>query len=101
MQNIGLKNVHLEHWQIQRGWRRGRASAELVARYHLQLNIASVGWVGSTKKGGVVAEVVSVDSDALEEEVKKNGSRWSGKILFLGRKRLQQAGDTETFAQLG
>jgi len=23
MRDIGLKNVHLEHWQLQRSWRRG------------------------------------------------------------------------------
>jgi hypothetical protein len=79
MKSIGLKNVHLETWQLPRGWRRGIAQAQLIAPFELPLNIASYGWAGSTRPGGSEAEVLGVDSEAPAE----NTSAWAGKILLV------------------
>src|SRR5215472_780580 len=98
MRDIGLKNVHLEHWQLQRGWRRGRATAELVSPYRLQLNVVSLGWTGSTKRGGVEAEVIRVDSTANDEELTRSASRWRGKIVLLEKKEGETGG---VLARLG
>jgi len=86
MRDIGLKNVHLEHWQLQRSWRRGRATAELISPYRLALSVVSLGWTGSTKRGGVEAEVVRMDSMANGEELTRDASHWRGKIVLLERK---------------
>jgi hypothetical protein len=94
MGDIGLKNVHLEHWQLQRGWRRGRATAELVSPYRLPLTVVSLGWAGSTKRGGVEAEVIRVDSVASDEELTRSAARWRGKIVLLERKEAK----TDNFA---
>ena len=101
MRDIGLKNVHPEDWQLRRSWRRIRATAELVTPYRLPLNVVSLGWAGSTKKAGVEAEVVRVDSTANDEELMRNSSHWRGKIVLLERKEGATGGGFEAAARLG
>ena len=100
MEAIGLARVHKEPWQLVRSWRRISARAELVSPFHLELNLASLGWTGSTRKGGVEAEVIAVDSDSLTNEVKKNASQWSGKILILAGRGAQHLGAVEYLSKL-
>ena len=83
MRAIGLQNVHGEPWQLERGWRRGYARCELLAPFPLELRVVSYGWTGSTAKRGITAEIVRLDSDALDQEVRKNSGAWAGKVLFL------------------
>ena len=85
MKAIGLENVHTEKWQLSRGWKRISAEAAIVEPVQRRLMIDSMGWVGSTQKGGVEAEVVPVNVLQIEEEM-KNSSKWPGKILLLVRK---------------
>ena len=100
MEAIGLIKVHKEPWQLTRSWRRVSARAELVSPFHLQLSIASLGWTGSTRKGGIEADIVAIDSDSLTDEVKKNASRWSGKILILAGRGAQHLGQVEYLSKL-
>jgi carboxypeptidase Q len=86
MRAIGLENVRAEKWQISRGWTRGIAEAELVTPVHRKLTIDSMGWVGSTKTGGEEAEVVPVNINHLEDEIKDNSSKWAGKVLLIVKK---------------
>ena len=65
MKAIGLDNVHAEPWKISRGWTRISADAELVAPIHRKLMVDSLGWVGSTRAGGVEADVVAVNAYQL------------------------------------
>ena len=83
MRSIGLENVHTEPWQMSRGWTRVSASAEIVSPMHYRLMVDSLGWVGSTASGGVEAEVVTVNSYHLDDEVKNNASSWAGKVLLV------------------
>ena len=85
MRAMGLENVHAEKWQISRGWTRGAAEAEVMAPIHRRLTIDSMGWVGSTKEGGVEAEIVPVNINRLEDEM-KNSAAWAGKILMIVKK---------------
>jgi len=85
MRAMGLENVHAEKWQISRGWTRGYAKAELVAPVHKRLNVDAMGWVGSTVQGGAEADVLFVNLNKLEDELKSADS-WTGKILLVGRK---------------
>ena len=82
MESIGLRNVHLERWPLQKGWQRGPAQAELTAPFHLPLQIASYGWTGSTPGSGVEADLVLVNRDAAAEEL-RHAASWAGKIVFL------------------
>ena len=100
MQAIGLSNVHREPWQLQRSWRRVAARATLRTPFHLELNVASMAWAGSTPKGGIEADVVEVDSDSMSNDAQKNASRWSGKVLLLVGKGAQHLGPLEYFAKL-
>src|SRR6476469_1776703 len=86
MRAMGLDNVHAEKWQISRGWTRGSATAELVSPIHRKLSIDAMGWVGSTQPGGVEAEVVPVNTNKLDDEIKDNSSKWAGKVLLIVRK---------------
>ena len=83
MRKIGLQNVHGEPWQLERGWKRGYARAQLVSPFSLGLTIASQGWTGSTQGGETEADVVQVDSNHLAEEASKNSAKWAGKILLI------------------
>src|SRR5947209_12012614 len=86
MRAMGLENVRAEKWQISRGWTRVSATAELVVPIHRRLTIDSMGWVGSTKQCGEEAEVVAVNSNDLEDEMKNNSASWSGKVLLIVKK---------------
>jgi len=83
MEVIGLKQVHLESWQLARGWKRVSAQAEMVAPFHLPLQIASYGWSGSTKTDAAGEDVVVVDGNRLLEGARENAGKWAGKILLV------------------
>ncbi len=68
---------------MERGWRRGYTRVQLVIPFHLDLAVASYGWSGSAPIGGVEADVLLVDSTALEVEVRERSANWAGKILLL------------------
>jgi carboxypeptidase Q len=86
MKAIGLENVRAEGWKLSRGWTRVSAEAELVSPIRRRLVVDSMGWVGSTSKGGTEAEVVAVNLYKLDEEIKQNAGSWPGKVLMVVRK---------------
>jgi carboxypeptidase Q len=86
MRAIGLSHVHAEKWTLSHGWTRLSASAELTAPIQRQLTVDSMGWVGSTPKGGVEGEVVPVNMFQLDQEMKDNSGKWAGKILLIVQK---------------
>lgn len=86
MRAMGLSNVHAENWQLGHGWTRISASAELVAPIQRQLSVDSMGWVGSTPKGGVEGDLVPVNMYQLDQEMKDNSGKWAGKILVIVQK---------------
>src|SRR5437764_6782633 len=86
MRAVGLSNVHTEKWQLSRGWTRVSADAEMVSPIQRELSVDSMGWVGSTPKGGVEGEVAAVDVGHLDQEVKENSGKWANKILLVIRK---------------
>jgi carboxypeptidase Q len=86
MHAIGLENVHTETWKLSRGWTRVSADAELLSPIRRRLIVDSMGWVGSTPRGGTEADVVEVDLNKLDEEIKQNAGSWSGKVLLIVRK---------------
>jgi len=83
MRSIGLEDVHSEPWQLWRGWTRGVAEVWLISPNHRKLTADSMGWVGSTAVGGVDADVVQVNLDTLADEISKNSSDWTGKVLLV------------------
>jgi carboxypeptidase Q len=86
MKAMGLENVRAENWKLTRGWTRVSADAELLSPIRRRLVVDSMGWVGSTAKGGAEAEVVTVDLNKLDQEMKQNAGSWSGKVLIVVRK---------------
>jgi carboxypeptidase Q len=101
MRSMGLENVRAEKWQISHGWTRVSASAELVVPIHRRLTVDSMGWVGSTKEGGEEAEVVAVNSNHLEDEVKNNSASWAGKVLLIVKKGAAPPPNMNNFARFG
>ena len=103
MNAIGLENVHAEKWQISRGWTRGSAEAEILAPIHRRLTIDAMGWVGSTKAGGEEADIVPVNVNALEDELKNNSASWNGKVLLIVKKGTAPTGPAAMsgFAKFG
>src|SRR6476619_4454798 len=101
MRAMGLENVRAEKWQISRGWTRVSATAELVVPIHRKLTVDSMGWVGSTKAGGEEAEVVAVNSNHLEDEMKNNSASWAGKVLLIVKKGAAAPPNTNNFARFG
>ncbi len=100
MRAIGLQNVHAEPWQIARGWRRQHARCRLISPMPLELSVTSYGWVGSTPKRDMEAEIVQVNSDALAAEATQSASRWAGKVLLLGSKDPRHADALRGLSQL-
>ncbi|HXE89524.1 MAG TPA: M20/M25/M40 family metallo-hydrolase [Terriglobales bacterium] len=82
MKAIGLENVRAERYTLSPGWSRVSASAELVSPVRRRLQVDSLGWVGSTPAGGVEAEVIPVNVNRLDEEMRENNARWKGKVLL-------------------
>jgi carboxypeptidase Q len=101
MRAIGLENVRLEPWKLSRGWTRISAEAEIVAPVRHRLLVDSMGWVGSTPANGVEAEVVPVNFNQLDEEVKSNAARWNGKILLIIKRGEAPADRLSSFARFG
>jgi len=102
MKAMGLENVHAEKWQISRGWTRVSADAELLSPIRHRLTVDSMGWVGSTKSGGEEAEVIPVNLNRLDDEM-KNAAAWTGKVLVIVRKGTTPTGPqaTAAFAKFG
>jgi carboxypeptidase Q len=100
MTAMGLENVHAEKWQISHGWTRGTADAELMSPIHRRLTVDAMGWVGSTKTGGEEAEVVPVNINKLEDEM-KNSAAWSGKVILIVKKGTAPATSMAAFAKFG
>ena len=86
MRAMGLSNVHAEKWQLSHGWTRVSASAEMLAPVQRRLSVDSMGWVGSTSKGGAEGEVVPVNMFQLDQEMNDNSGKWAGKILLIVQK---------------
>lgn len=103
MKAMGLENVHTEKWQISRGWTRVSADAQLVTPIHRRMNVDSMGWVGSTREGGEEAEVVGVNINHLDDEVKNNSANWAGKVLMIVKKGVAPKPDPAVsgFAKFG
>jgi hypothetical protein len=82
MRNMGLSNVHEEHWQLQQGWQRISAEAEIIAPLHHPVGVLSSAWAGSTPLGGVEADVAIVNLNALDQAMAAPPSQWTGKALL-------------------
>ena len=101
MRAVGLENVHAEKWQMKRGWTRVSAQAEMLTPIHRRLSVDSMGWVGSTRKGGVEAELLPVNVNQLDTEMKDNAAKWSGKILITVSKGDRPRDDVGAFGRFG
>jgi carboxypeptidase Q len=101
MKAIGLENVHAEPWKISHGWTRLSADAELVSPIHRRLMVDSMGWVGSTAPGGVEADVIAVNANALSDELKNNAGNWRDKVLLIVQKGEAPKDRMEAFAKFG
>src|SRR6267378_6067977 len=82
MKSIGLQNVHIEKWNLWKGWTRGTAEATMLAPLHRPLAISAMGWTGSTPAGGIDADIATANLFDLEAEI-KNASKFRGKIVYV------------------
>jgi hypothetical protein len=51
-------------------WKRIPAQAELLAPIHRRLSIDSMGWVGSSPAGGAEADVMPLNLNQFDQEIK-------------------------------
>lgn len=77
---LGFRNVHVETFDMPR-WRRGAASAEVVAPFPQPLVIAALGNSVGTPAGGISAQLVRFDGLAALEAAPEDVVR--GKIVFV------------------
>jgi carboxypeptidase Q len=59
---MGITQVALEPFTIERGWERVSARARILAPADRPIHVASLGWSPSTPEGGFDAEVVALDA---------------------------------------
>lgn len=100
MSAIGLENVHLEHWQIPRGWERGHARAELTLPLQRAVAVTSLGWAGSTPAGGSEGPVITVARSSPMNELRNSAPSWTGKVLFLISDQTTRKDVVKEFAEL-
>ncbi len=100
MKAMGLENVHLEKYQIWRGWTRGTAEGELLTPVRHKLHVDAMGWTGSTPAGGAEGEIVPVNLFDLDNEA-KNVDKLKGKIALVIRKGQPTKDFMMIFAQFG
>ena len=100
MKDIGLENVHAEKWSMWKGWTRGTASAQLLSPVQRKLDVAAMGWTGSTPTSSVEAEVVTANFFDLDEEI-KNVARFRGKIVMMKPEGAPKKSFWLIFAQYG
>lgn len=100
MKAIGLENVHTEKYQIWRGWTRGTTEAEMILPMHHRLTADAMGWTGSTAAGGAEADVVTINNNDLDAEM-KDLARLAGKIVLVVAKGQRNKSSTPAFAQFG
>jgi Zn-dependent M28 family amino/carboxypeptidase len=100
MKAIGLEDVHIEPYKIWRGWTRGTATAELLFPAPRPLHVDSMGWTGSTPRGGVEANVVPVNLFELDNAI-KNVTQFKGKIVLMTVKGKAPKGFDQLFADFG
>jgi hypothetical protein len=101
MSEIGLENVHLEHWKLPHGWKRGYARASLTAPVKGPVSVTSLGWTGSTPAGGSEGCLVAIPRGASVTELKTMASAWAGKILFLVADPARHQDKLKDLAELG
>lgn len=63
---VGLTRVRLEPFTMERGWERVSARARILAPVERSLHVASLGWMPSTPEGGFDADVIALDTFALD-----------------------------------
>jgi carboxypeptidase Q len=100
MKAIGLENVHAEKWQLWKGWTRGTAQAELLSPIRRPLHVDAMGWTGSTRAGGVDADVVPFNLLDIDNEM-KDMSRFSGKVVLVVTRGEPKKSGMQYFAQFG
>jgi hypothetical protein len=100
MKAMGLENVHVEKWQLWRGWTRGTAQAELLTPIRRPLHVDAMGWTGSTPAGGAEGDVVAVNLFDLDGEI-KNISRLNGKVALVVMRGAPNKSGIQMFAQFG
>ncbi len=100
MRSIGLENVHVEKWQLWRGWTRGPAQAELLAPLRRPLHVDAMGWTGSTPAGGAEGDVVTANLFNIADEM-KNASRLNGKVVLVVAKGKPTGDFGSLFARFG
>lgn len=103
MKAMGLENVHAEKWQISHGWTRGSAEAEILSPIHRRLTVDAMGWVGSTKPGGEEGEIVPVNINSIDDEIKNHSASWTGKVILIVKKGAAPTGPAAmtSFAKFG
>jgi carboxypeptidase Q len=100
MKAIGLDNVHLEKYQLWKGWTRGTADAEILTPVRHKLHVDAMGWTGSTVAGGAEGEVVAVNLFDLDNEI-KNVSKLKGKVALMVTKGQPTKGGLALFVRFG
>src|SRR6185369_11503350 len=100
MKSIGLDNVHLEKYQIWKGWTRGTADAEILTPVRHKLHVDAMGWTGSTVSGGAEADIVAVNLFDLDKEI-KNVARLKGKVALMVTKGQPSKGGLALFVRFG
>jgi Iap family predicted aminopeptidase len=78
---MGITHVAFDPFPIERGWQRVSARARLVQPSERALRAESLGWSPSTPDGGLDAEVVALDTFALDAIAAQPNLR--GRIVLL------------------
>jgi carboxypeptidase Q len=82
LEELGLKNAHLESWEFGRGWSYDAATARMTSPDVVQLSVFPTAWSPSTN-GVIRGKVVKVKLEADADYEKQKG-KLAGLIVLLG-----------------
>jgi len=92
-ERLGLKNVHLEPWEIAATWEPETwASAEIVAPRRMRLHLESDGWSVSTPLGGVHGKVYYLEA-FTPETINAHAAQIKGSVALVDNTSFRSAGE--------
>lgn len=97
--SYGIDDVRLEAFTIPSTWRRGAATAEIVAPLHRALHLASISWSPSTPAAGAQGQIIIV-TDLAPKALDAQAEAIRGHIVLLDTDKAFASGFNPSYGNL-
>jgi len=97
--SYGIDDVRLEGFTIPNAWRRGTASASIVAPLRRAIHLSSIGWSPSTPSSGAQGQMVIV-TDIAPKALDTQAAAIRGHVVLLDTDKAFASGFNPSYANL-